>query len=145
MLMPLSCHSLSLPLSGHHQHVNELHPTPPRTLVPSLARQTDGNAQTRRVQTMPTTPRSCQSAHEHVSGHDRAHTRPIAVVLLSPFPFARVITTSPAHSQTPPLARRRPVADALVNLCRARTARTLTMPELPRPPFTAPARAVGPP
>jgi hypothetical protein len=139
--MPSPCHSIAPALSGHSHHVYWIVLTSLITLVPSLAGDRHANAQLWTRPDAPTTPRSCQSAHEHVSGHDRAHARPIASVLPSSSPFARAHTYAPASSWTTLLARGNALAIAMI---RSLPPSTVLVVEATRAIPSSPGRASYP-
>jgi hypothetical protein len=140
--MPSPCHSIAPALSGHSRHVYWIALTSLTTLVPSLAGDRHDNAQLWTHPDAPTTPRSCQSVHEHVSGHDRARRRLEPLVLLSLSYLARMITTPTATSWTCSLARPSLVAVAMIGVLPRPYCQHSTMPARPRPSLAAPCTRI---
>ncbi|KAK1628093.1 hypothetical protein QYE76_002408 [Lolium multiflorum] len=86
-----------------------------------------------------------QSAHGHRPGHASTPRRLVAVVLLSPCPFARMITTIPASHQTPPLAGAGAVDDDIIKLLPRRYRKDGNDAARPRPPLAMPSSPLAPP
>jgi hypothetical protein len=96
--MPVIMLPPSLLLFLHFHHVQQHLLATLIVTLPTIGHGEARPGQERTRPDAPRTPRSCQSAHEHVSRHDRAHARPIAVVLPSPPPFAHARAYSPTPS-----------------------------------------------
>ncbi|KAK1693270.1 hypothetical protein QYE76_009967 [Lolium multiflorum] len=86
-----------------------------------------------------------QSAHGHRPGRASTPRRLVAVVLLSPYPFARMITTIPAPRQTPPLAVACAVDEDSIQPLPRRYRKDGNDAACSRPPLAMPSSALAPP
>ena len=116
--MPCACRphmpliSLALP-SLFHLVIEHLC-TPLSTPVPSLRKETHTIGRTKRAHTSPGTCQHAVTAPRPNPGRARTPPCPVALVLPSPCPLARAITTPPATYWTCSLARGRLVTVAMI-------------------------------